>query len=441
MAAFHRRLLAAICFNLLLCALPFFCRASGKAAEAPDQLSPALSLIAEDYSLIKTGQAGSDITFSANDFSDCIGVKKIGEIMITSLPPATSGSLRLGDSAVLKNQVIARSRLNALRFVPLGGKACEGSFTFRVIGSEEYELTCRLYLLDSMNYKPSTQVSAILPERHSITTYENIAVFQSMHAADPENDQLTYEIVEYPKKGVLAVTDRTAGTYTYTPVADFVGKDSFVYEATDRYGNRSETCKVEIRVIENEAAVVYSDLLGKAAQYPALRLTASGIMHVRYENGSAVFQPEEQVTRLDFLVMAMQAAGYRVSTAADQTPFADDRDIPAQAKGYVSAAVNMGFIHGVKTEGGLYLYPNAPITRAESAVILSRMIRTEKPVIRPVFSDSDSIPTYALDAIHSLNAVGILEGIGSSISPNGTVTRSQSARILCAVMDYLETAS
>lgn len=441
MAAFHRRLLAVFCFSLLLSALPFFHRTACAAAEPSDQLSPALSLIAEEYSLIKTGQAGSDITFSANDFADCIGVKKIGEIMITSLPPVTTGSLRLGDSAVLKNQVIARSRLNALRFVPTGGEAGEGSFTFRVIGSEEYELTCRLYLLDGMNYKPSTQVSAVLSERRSVTTYENIAVFSSMPAADPENDQLTYEIVEYPKKGVLAVTDRTAGNYTYTPITDFVGKDSFVYEATDRYGNRSEQCKVEIRVIANETAVVYSDLLGKAEQYPALRLTADGIMHVRYENGSAVFQPDESVTRLDFLVMAMQAAGYRVSTTADQTPFADDRDIPSQAKGYVSAAVNMGFVHGVQAEGGLYLYPDAPITRAESAVILSRMIDPEKPVIRPVFSDSDNIPTYALDAIQALNAVGILESVGSTIAPNETVTRSQSAQILCAVMDYLEAAS
>jgi hypothetical protein len=125
-------------------------------------------------------------------------------------------------------------------------------------------------------------------------------------------------------------------------------------------------------------------------------------------------------------------------TTASSTPFADDINIPAHLKGYVSAAVNMGFINGVETENGVCFYPNSSITRAEAAVILSRMIDLPQPTVKPVFSDSDSIPSYATDAIHALNYAGILECIGNGISPTENLNRGQSAQILCALMDHIE---
>ncbi len=420
---------------LALFAVPLSVCGAEEQRELPTQLTPALDWIAKDFSVIMTGIKGSDIQFSPDDFEQCLGVRKIDEIMLTSLPPVTSGTLKLGDSTVLKNQVIARSRLDELRFCPENADEAEASFTFRAIGSEEYELTCSLYLLDQINYRPSVEMVA--SEKSEITTYENIATFRRMSAIDPENDLLRFEIVEYPKKGLLTVTNRTLGAYVYTPISGFVGKDSFSYAAYDTYGNRSDVISVKLNVIENEAAVVYSDLIGQQAQYPALRLTADGITSVRYEDGCAVFAPNETVSRLDFLLMAMQSAGYRISTTAESTVFADDAQIPSHAKGYVAAAVNMGFITGVETENGLYFYPNASITRAEAAVILGRMVDVEQPAVRPVFSDSDNIPSYAIEAVHALNHVGILECIGDAIEPEAEINRGQCAQILCGLMDHL----
>lgn len=429
-----RRLCAVLFSAAFLCLLCIGAHALEEALE-PELLTPALYQIAEDVILIKTGTLGNEIVFDADDFEECLGVKRISEIMITSLPPVTVGTLKFGESNVLKNQVITRSRIDELRFYPTNGNESEACFTFRAVGSEEYELTCQLYLLDGINYKPSADLSATT--LFEISTYENIATHRRLRITDPENDSVTFEIVKYPEKGVLTLTDRTLGTYVYTPITDFVGKDSFTYIATDQYGNRSEPAQVTIRVKENGASVVYSDLIGEAAQYHALRLTADGIATVRYENGSAVFEPSEAVTRLDFLVMAMKAAGYRVSTTADQTVFADDTDIPSSVKGYVCAAVNMGFVNGVQTDNGLYFYPNASITRAEAAVILNRMMDLDQPLIRPVFSDADSIPAYAIEAIHALSGVGILECIGNAISAGVVLNRGQCAEILGSMMDFL----
>lgn len=50
-------------------------------------------------------------------------------------------------------------------------------------------------------------------------------------AVDPENDPMTYELVQTPLYGDVIVNDD--GTYLYTPGADFNGSDVFVVAATD----------------------------------------------------------------------------------------------------------------------------------------------------------------------------------------------------------------
>ncbi len=427
-----------VCFVILLLFLPILANAGEENSQKdlPSKLSPALYLLADELPLTKTALKNCNITFQKEDFDRLLGVKAVDQILIASLPPITDGTLRLGETVVLKNQVIERRELDSLRFVPANDSITEAIFTFRAVGSEEYTLTCSLFLLDAINHAPTFDYEP--SAKTSIVTYENIALHRTLGATDPEGDKLTFEIVSYPKKGILTLKDRNAGSYVYTPITDFVGKDEFTYRVTDQYGNRSGEQTVTIQIKENDASLVYQDMIGKQGQYPALRLTAQGIMKVQYENGSAVFLPEERVTKLEFLVMAMKAAGYRVSTKVDSTGFADDEAIDDTLKGYVSAAANMGFISGVEMENGIYFKPDSPITRADASVILSRMIDLPKLVFRPEFPDSDSIPTYAVDAMQTLSSLGILTSLGDEIAPMTTLNRVQSAMLLCAVMEYIE---
>ena len=53
-----------------------------------------------------------------------------------------------------------------------------------------------------------------------------------------------------------------------------------------------------------------------------------------------------------------------------------------------------------------------------------------------VFADEGDIPAWAKDDIISLLEVGILETENGKISPNSTLTRSQTARILMSLLEY-----
>ena len=78
-------------------------------------LSPGLYLLSPEADMIKSGIVCSEISFSAADFADALGVAP-STITVTSLP--TSGKLYLGDHMVRLQQVITEKQLAALRYVP-----------------------------------------------------------------------------------------------------------------------------------------------------------------------------------------------------------------------------------------------------------------------------------------------------------------------------------
>ena len=56
------------------------------------------------------------------------------------------------------------------------------------------------------------------------------------------------------------------------------------------------------------------------------------------------FNPDEPVSRIDFLVMAMKAAGAGDADEVSITPFEDDSALSGTEKGYLSAAYRLGII-------------------------------------------------------------------------------------------------
>lgn len=51
-------------------------------------------------------------------------------------------------------------------------------------------------------------------------------------AVDPENDPITYSVVQGPQNGTLTINPD--GTFSYTPGADFAGRDVFIVAASDK---------------------------------------------------------------------------------------------------------------------------------------------------------------------------------------------------------------
>ena len=401
------------------------------AAAAP--VSPALSLLAEEADMAKSGLQFGEISFSADDFARALNRAKVKSITIASLPPAADGKLKLGTTDVYAGQVIARNSLDLLRFVPAADAVTESSFTFSAEDSG-YALTCALYLLPALNFAPTVELAD--ENALTVSTHRSISCFGTLPAYDPEGDPLTYEIVSAPKKGSIILTNAAAGDYRYTPTEGKTGRDSFRYVVRDKYGNYSAAATVSITISRPKTSVVFADMTDHWAHNAALTMVEAGIMQGRQMGSVVCFDPAEPVSRGEFLVMAMNAAGVtNVPTVVD-TGFADDAAIPAAMKGYVAAAVELGYIRGRVVDGQSVFCPDDAITRAEAAVMLGGILDAAVPTVKPVFSDADSVPEWAYDALSALNAIGVMSGTGSGvIAANTALNRAQAAQILCAVIE------
>ena len=147
------------------------------------------------------------------------------------------------------------------------------------------------------------------------------------------------------------------------------------------------------------------------------------------------FYPDQAVSRGEFVVMAMHAMGMTELQSVNRTLFTDDDAIPASMKPYLATAYELGFIQGeTLADGSLCFSPRRGITRAEAAVILSRMLNAPVPTVKPEFSDSAEVPAWAASSLQSLNALGILPTNGGQIRPMDTLTRGDTALILSAVL-------
>jgi hypothetical protein len=60
------------------------------------------------------------------------------------------------------------------------------------------------------------------------------------------------------------------------------------------------------------------------------------------------------------------------------------------------------------------------------------------PTVKPSFSDKNEIPAWAHDAIYILNDLGILQSKNGEIAPTSSLTRTQTARMLYALIGYLD---
>ncbi|CAH1213359.1 hypothetical protein PAECIP111893_03675 [Paenibacillus plantiphilus] len=116
-------------------------------------------------------------------------------------------------------------------------------------------------------------------------------------------------------------------------------------------------------------ALTFTDTakIGSWAQKAVAQAVQAGIIS-GYEDGS--FRPDAEITRAEMAMMLANAS--RLSLEANAaTGFADDRDIPAWARGAVSAVKKRGLIQG---KGSNEFDPDASTTRAEAATVLMRML-------------------------------------------------------------------
>lgn len=79
----------------------------------------------------------------------------------------------------------------------------------------------------------------------SLFTLEDTPVLVVLQGSDPDNDDLTYELVSPPHDGELSGSGRH---YTYTPAPGFSGSDSFTYRVRDILGAESKVATVDLKI-------------------------------------------------------------------------------------------------------------------------------------------------------------------------------------------------
>ncbi len=426
----HLLILSAIILLIVSC----ICAVSATVERAT--VSPALSIISNDIEMIKTVRCGGEIRFTSEDFEKLLGCENLDGITVNTLPSKTAGKLMLGSLEVIKNQMISSSNLSALRFVPSGSSEIETSFVFNAGKTEKYSLSCKLFVLEDTNYSPTA--ANINEKNFSLTTYKNIAAFGNLSASDPEKDTLKFEIVSYPKRGLLTLTDKESGAFVYTPTKNYTGKDSFTYVVTDKYGNSSEEIKMNVKVSRSEYGTVFNDLIGKSCHNSAITLSDLGIMTGKKIVDSNVFNPDGEVSRAEFLTMAMKIANIDVSGIGNEaiSVFDDDSKISREHRAYVIAAYNKGIIKGYSEEEKLLFNPNEEISFAEACVILDNLISFNEPTSKPVFSQGTEIPSWAEDAVNTIYGNGIIGTWEALKAPTDVLTRGEAAIILANVIGY-----
>lgn len=376
-------------------------------------------VIANDVKLIKTGLLGQKLVFSDTDFKTALSISDFKSVTVKTLPSSTEGTLIFAGRRVNEGQVIKRKHVGSLVFIPASSEVAESRFTFEMNGGSEVE--CVLCFIEKVNYAPKSEA-----ESGYLTSQSGISAYGRLSATDPEGDATEYIIISYPANGLLSFTDEEMGKYKYTPTGSFVGYDKFSYVVRDEYGNYSKPVTVDIKIVERMCSAEYVDMEEREEYGAAVAMTAMGIMSGNIVGDDTYFSPDKEVTRAEFVAMAMKSLGIRADSTLKSSYFDDDADIPASLKGYVATAQKAGIVNGTFAKGKLLFRPNEIITKYEAAKIMSKLLDVKESEEESSYSDSEEIPVWARPSVSAMTMLGIFDE--SDIS--GKVTRADAAEYL-----------
>lgn len=422
-----RQILAPVCvlaimFSLALPASAFFWN---KKTEAPSL---------QDFS--KNGMFGTVISFTPEEFGvDGDSSDPVVSITLDTLPDLGAGTLCMGSEPLAAGCTIDASALNGLRFqcaqVP---SLTTTGFSFTPTfssGLQGGQVNVTLYLLEQENQPP-------VARNMELATYKNVAITGYFDAVDGEGDTLTFQLTSTPARGAVTLAEDGSSQFVYTPYENKTGSDRFTYVAIDSAGNTSPEATVQLRINKPDTKVTYADLEGHPAHKAAIRLAEEGVYMGRYVNGNYFFDPDQSVTRAQFLTMAMSVTGLEQLEGVTLTGFSDDTAIPTWAKGSVSAALKAGAISGARDETGAPIFgADQSITRGEASVMLNNLLDiTDVPL--EVFS-SGSEGHWAAQAAANLSASGVVsqQSVGTA-QLSEELTLAQAAEMLDGALDLMD---
>lgn len=404
---------------LMLSLLLGACSGGSTPEDGANDRPPAFTVLQKQQKLTKQTEKGESTAFSKDDFETALG-EKLTYITVTGLPEAELGTLIFNGAAVTKGQTLPAGSLEYLRFVPAAEiDAASFVFTCDSAGYNGRELVCDIIFTESVNSPPVAADS-------SVRTVSGITCETVLAVNEPDGDAFTVNVITYPRDGFVTLDE--SGRVIYTPEDGFSGSDTLVYTVTDRFGAVSERATLLIEVDENESGIYFADMQDNMRHLYAHRMCESDIMVYRIENGSYYFDPDTPVSKIEFLVMMMNASGLDADiVAVADSAVSDDAGLSSGLKGYLSAAAEKGLI---KLENGAFS-PKGQITVADAAYMVAAALRL--PGL-----DSESVAAGTTDRTFASIMAASNAGFFKSMEPSHTLTKQETAEILCLIRDYME---
>lgn len=291
--------------------------------------------------------------------------------------------------------------------------------------------------LDSLH--PSPENSDPLPAQNAAPiatnleffTYKNVTLTEKLGCFDPEGDMVKYRVIKNPARGSVTLAEDGSMNFTYTPYENKTGKDSFTYVVEDAKGNTSEPATVKLKIQKPRTKVCYADMQGNPAHKAAIRLAELDVLVGQRIGDTYFFQPNQTVSRQEFLSLAMDTLDMKLLSDTVSTGFTDDSAIATWAKPYVATALYEGTITGSSNEAGESVFlPGQTMTRGEAGVILNRLLQ-----LSDVSKTSEDVPSWASQSVANLDAVGIMSKDVALCDP---LTKAEAATLLSATVDLLE---
>ncbi len=356
--------------------------------------------------------------FTGEDFSD----EELAGVCITALPESDAGTVMLGTRVLRPGDILAADQISQMTFCPLRR-------------TEDAAATVSYLPIFSDSVGPETTVTisirgkedkAPVAEDSAAETYKNLALDGNLKVQEPEGQAMTFTVTRQPKRGT--VTIHADGTFTYTPKKNKVGVDSFVYTATDETGHVSREATVTITILKPTDATQYTDTVGQSCRFAAEWMKNTGVFVGETVSGNACFDPQEEVSRGEFVSMLVKSLDIPVDEDYTTTHYSDE--IPQWLQPYLTAAVRAGLTAGLpdsETFGA-----DTVITGAEAAVLLQNALDVTAEDT-PVMAE-DTAPAWAASAIHALNSNGI------ALDASANLTRGVAAETLYQASLLSETA-
>ncbi|MBB6734084.1 Ig-like domain-containing protein [Cohnella sp. CBP 2801] len=186
--------------------------------------------------------------------------------------------------------------------------------------------------------------------------------------------------------------------------------------------------------LPDEPDIHLGDISGHWAETEIEAAVAKGIV-TGYQDGS--FRPNQQVSRVEFTAMlnrALKLNGSGDSSGSSEQPaFADAASIPAWARSSVAEAMAQGLIQGFAD--GTFR-PGDLMSRAEMAAIAARALHLEAKGTELIFADANDIPAWAREAAALVQQAGLMKGIdGNRFAPLAPVTRAEAAVLIIRIIE------